>query len=173
MEFNKINSEYKIIRNEIDERCDQLHQKHQIHTKCKNGCSKCCMNFSVLPVEFHSILSEVLSNPPEKLNNDEPNSCLFLLNNSCSIYKHRPSICRSHGLPILNMDNEGENWELSYCPLNFTQVNENYFTLENGYQQDIFNSKLYLLNQKFIKTDQGKGYSENELIELRKIEEYL
>ena len=71
------------------------------------------------------------------------------------------------------MDDEGENWELSYCPLNFTQVDEGYFTLENGFQQDLYNSKLYLLNREFIQNYTEEKFQENELIELRKMKDYL
>lgn len=130
------------------------------------------MNFSVLPVEFFSILNAIKENPPA-LNLDDDSKCLFLVNHSCQIYEHRPSICRSHGLPILNMDAEGENWELSYCPLNFTKVEADYFTLENGFQQDVYNSKLYLSNQEFVKDFENGTYSENELIELRALQKYF
>lgn len=166
-------SEYKLIINEIDLKCKDLHKQHKSQTSCKKGCCDCCINFSVLPIEFHSILTEISSIPKIELNYNELENCIFLIDSSCIIYNNRPSICRSHGLPILNMDIEGENWELSYCPLNFTKTNESYFTLENGFHQDVYNSKLYMLNQKFIKTNEGKAFAKNELIELRKIKDFL
>ena len=164
---------YTKIISEIDQRCIQLHQKHQKHTLCKKGCSQCCMNFKVLPVEFHAILSAIQVQPPQQLNKDSSEGCIFLVDNTCTIYEHRPSICRSHGLPILNMDIEGENWELSFCPLNFTKVDEAYFTLENGFQQDLFNSKLYLANREFVKKFENPKYSENELLELSELVNFL
>ena len=162
---------YNTIINELDTRCNQLHQTHQAHTRCRKGCSQCCMDFSVLPVEFYSILAAIKNNPPIQLNEHE--GCIFLVDHACTIYEHRPSICRSHGLPILNMDAEGENWELSFCPLNFTKVDDDYFSLDNGFQQDVFNSKLYLANREFVSEFKENKFSENELIELRKLKEYF
>lgn len=164
--------QYKKVRVEIDKTCQTLHKQHLHHTQCRNGCDSCCMNFSVLPIEFFSILDAIKNNPPQ-LNSDNTDKCLFLVNHACQIYEHRPSICRSHGLPILNMDSEGENWELSYCPLNFTNVDEDYFTLDNGFQQDVYNSELYLANREFVKHFENGKYSENELLELRMLKEFL
>lgn len=163
--------EYNTIINELNTRCNKLHVIHQQHTMCKKGCSQCCMDFSVLPIEFYAILEAIKDNPPLRYNKKE--GCAFLVDNTCSIYEHRPSICRSHGLPILNMDETGEQMELSFCPLNFTKVDDNYFTLDNGFQQDVFNSKLYIANRKFIKEFKQGDFSENELIELQKLKNYL
>lgn len=171
-ESEKIIDQYRKERNKIQLKCTKLHAVHVNHFQCRKGCDSCCINFSVLPVEFFSILKAIKSQPPQ-LSNKNPDQCLFLVNHCCQIYEHRPSICRSHGLPILNMDDEGENWELSYCPLNFTQVDEGYFTLENGFQQDLYNSKLYLLNREFIQNYTEEKFQENELIELRKMKDYL
>ncbi|MFA9389501.1 MAG: YkgJ family cysteine cluster protein [Prolixibacteraceae bacterium] len=163
---------YIKVRQGIDQTCHSLHLEHSKNTKCRNGCDSCCMNFSVLPVEFFSILSQIKTKSI-RLNLADAEKCLFLVDHSCQIYEHRPSICRSHGLPILNMDAEGENWELSYCPLNFTDVEDTYFTLENGFQQDLFNSKLFLTNREFILSNQDKNFQEHELIELRRMKDFL
>ncbi len=163
---------YQSIRLEIDKRCQQLHKEHKAHTQCRKGCSACCMDFSVLPVEFHSILAEIKNQGSVPLN-DTTEGCLFLVNNACTIYAFRPSICRSHGLPILNMDNEGENWELSFCPLNFEDADEEYFTLDNGFQQDLYNSKLYLANLEFITTYKEVKYREDELVEMSTLKNFL
>ena len=171
MENNAI-EKYRAVRREITEKCDVLHQEHRNYTQCRKGCDSCCMNFSILPVEFFSILDAIKANPP-KLNLNNEDKCLFLVDHTCQIYEHRPSICRSHGLPILNMDAEGENWELSYCPLNFKTVDEDYFTLNNGYQQDLYNSKLYLANREFVQAFKEKQFQANELIELRELKKYL
>ncbi len=166
------NENYRKIRLEIDGQCQKLHEEHKAHTQCRKGCSACCMNFSVLPIEFHSILAEIKKQGVPKMNETDE-GCLFLVNNGCTIYEFRPSICRSHGLPILNMDSEGENWELSYCPLNFENADEEYFTLENGFHQDLYNSKLYLANREFISNFQKISYKEDELVDLRNIKNHF
>jgi Fe-S-cluster containining protein len=130
------------------------------------------MDFSVLPVEFHAILDEIKQQGNLQIN-ETAEGCLFLVNNACTIYEFRPSICRSHGLPVLNMDDEGENWELSYCPLNFEEADEEYFTLENGFQQDLYNSKLYLANQAFIASFKEITYREDELVDMSNLKRYL
>jgi Fe-S-cluster containining protein len=168
----QILDQYLFIRNEIDRTCDRLHQEHKENTKCRKGCSDCCMNFSLLPVEFISILEEI-KDKEVKLNIEDKDKCLFLSDGTCQIYAHRPSICRSHGLPILNMDEEGENMELSFCPLNFQEVEIDYFTMENGYQQDTFNSKLYLVNKEFVNSYEDEKFTENQLIDLRELSNYL
>jgi Fe-S-cluster containining protein len=164
---------YLKLRKEIDKTCDTLHEIHKKHTACKLGCDECCMNFRLLPVEFHSICFSLKDSKTTINNNPDQDSCLFLHNHSCLIYQNRPIICRSHGLPILDMDQEGEDWELSFCPLNFNATKDEYFTHQNCYHQDSFNSKLYLLNLEFIKAHDGIEYKRDEMIEISKFREYL
>jgi hypothetical protein len=71
------------------------------------------------------------------------------------------------------MDQEGENWELSFCPLNFKENDDEYFTHSNCYPQDTFNSKLYMLNLEVIKTLDGIAYENDEMIEIKRFKEYL
>jgi uncharacterized protein len=171
-EASKAIAEYRKIRASIQQKCTRLHNLHHAHLQCRKGCDSCCINFSVFPVEFFSILTAISSNPPQ-LNNENHEQCLFLVNQTCQIYEHRPSICRSHGLPILNMDETGEQWELSYCQLNFKTADESYFTLENGFKQDYYNSKLFLINREFLAHSDETTFSETDLIDLRKMKEYL
>lgn len=160
---------YSQLRDEIDTRCTQLHEMHQEHTQCKRGCSDCCMNFSVLPVEFHAILSEIKAHFKGELTPTNNEACLFLVDHACTIYENRPIICRSHGLPILFMDNAGENFNLSFCPLNFRKADDDYFSIESSYEQDLYNSKLYQINKAFIEAYEEVKYSENQMIELSKL----
>jgi Fe-S-cluster containining protein len=167
--FQKYFDKYQKIRGEVDASCKKLHAAHSKYTKCAKGCSDCCMNFSVLPVEFHAILDSIKNKEIQTSDPDKPDGCLFLIHNVCGIYHERPVICRSHGLPILHMNNSGDNWELSVCPLNFTTLPDEYFIAENCYYQDTFNSKLFMLNREFIKNFDEVKYKENELIELSKL----
>ncbi len=171
--FQKYFDNYKNIRNEVDAKFNMLHAKHSKYTKCAKGCSDCCMNFSVLPVEFHAILDSIKNKEIQISYPENPNECIFLMQKECGIYHERPVICRSHGLPILHMNNSGDNWELSVCPLNFTTVADDYFIAENCYYQDTFNSKLFMLNREFIQHFDEVKYAENELVELRKLASFL
>jgi uncharacterized protein len=144
-EFN----EYRQIRNEVDAVCSQLHRTHEPHTQCRKGCSACCMNFGLTPVEFHAIAKALNGKQVECNPQAEPEDCIFLIDHICSIYDERPLICRSHGLPIVQLNDDTDELELSFCPLNFTQVDDEYFTMDNSYDQDRFNSKLARNNFAF------------------------
>jgi Fe-S-cluster containining protein len=165
----KIEHHFSLLRNDIESTCNKLHRQHHEFTSCKKGCDECCMNFKLLPVEFYSILNSIKDTAIAIRKTDNPEECPFLVDHCCQIYEFRPLICRSHGLPILNMDEEGENWELSFCPLNFIENDHDYFTNENCYQQDLYNSKLYLLNQEFINHFNEKKIDKTTMYDLREL----
>ena len=71
------------------------------------------------------------------------------------------------------MDAEGEEWQLSFCELNFTEAPEDLFDFENTYPQDTYNSRLFLINQEFIKEYKEYPYKPEELIPLRNLKNYL
>lgn len=169
----RIIGKYLLLRENVDNSCSSLHNIHYNFTHCKQGCDECCMNFRLLPIEFYSILLFLKESKLRNLNSSESESCPFLTNHSCTIYEHRPIICRSHGLPILDMDQDGDNWELSFCPLNFKDNDDEYFTHSNCYHQDTFNSKLYMLNLEFVKALDGIEFESNEMIEIKRFREYL
>lgn len=162
-------SEYRKLRTQIDSEVANLEKTHTEHLKCKSGCDLCCMDYRIFPVEYYSILNELKENNPilNELKTDLPkDTCVFLQNHKCSIYGARPIICRTHGLPLLFANDNGE-WELSACELNFTQFNFEEFTFDNTFPQDKFNSKLFLLNKKFIKTLSEKSFNEFDLLPLK------
>ena len=66
------------------------------------------------------------------------------------MYESRPIICRTHGLPLLFMNDE--QWELSACELNFTEFDDEEFKEENTFPQDTFNSKLFMINKRFVES---------------------
>jgi uncharacterized protein len=124
------------------------------------------MDFSIFPVEFHSILEEIRNSTPEYNDTAAEGECLFLVNGLCSIYGSRPVICRTHGLPLLSMGEE--EWELNHCVLNFKEAAP-LFDESNTFLQDRYNSKLFLLNREFIKSFREKDYTEFELIPLKEL----
>lgn len=158
---------YEQLRDEIDQLSNQLSSLHKGHMQCKKGCDLCCMNYSLLPVEYYAI-KEQLKDQPIKSENCEEDACTFLINHECQIYENRPIICRTHGLPLLFMNDE--QWELSTCELNFTEFDDEDFDSENTFPQDKFNSKLFILNKTFIK-ENNLPYSDFDLIPLCKLAE--
>ncbi|MGD9929273.1 MAG: YkgJ family cysteine cluster protein [Mangrovibacterium sp.] len=163
MSFNF--EKYRQLLNEVDAISDQLSQLHAEHMACKKGCDLCCMDYKVFPVEYYAIRDSLKTHPVE-LQPSVDGSCIFLKDHCCHIYENRPVICRTHGLPLLFMNDD--QWELSACELNFTSFDDEDFSTENTFPQDRFNSKLFLINQKFIKENQ-LDYSEFHLIDISRL----
>jgi len=67
------------------------------------------------------------------------------------------------------MNEEGDQWELSHCELNFTLVDEDYFDEENTYPQDTINSKLFMMNKAYISSQPSCKYEEFDLIPLKEL----
>lgn len=166
--------EYLDYRNEIDTLSKSLSGKHAKHMECKAGCDMCCMDYSVFPIEFHFILNELKKEKTQPQLNEsaKDEDCIFLNNHKCAIYQSRPIICRTHGLPLIYM-NEGGEWELSACELNFTEFDMEEFSEENTFPQDKFNSKLFMLNKEFIRNFSEVKYSEFDLIPIKKLKKYF
>ncbi len=162
--------QYKVLLNEIDNHSKALEKEHSDEMVCKAGCDMCCMDYSIFPIEFYSILNDIKSAGlhPETTEVQNENVCVFLKNHVCTIYEQRPVICRTHGLPLLFMNDDSE-WELSVCDLNFTEFDFGNFSLENTFPQDKYNSKLFLLNKKFISEFDKKKYSEFDLIPIKEL----
>ena len=167
---------YGQLRSEIDSLSETLEKEHQKHLSCKSGCDLCCMDYNIFPVEFYSILNELqiqkfkTKQLPKK--EKEISICVFLNEHKCTIYRSRPIICRTHGLPLL-YNNDDDEWELSTCELNFTDFNFGQFSEKNTFAQDKYNSKLFVLNRNFVANFSDKKFDEKELIPLKKLTEYL
>ncbi len=164
---NDILEEYHALRQELDEHCAKLYTLHAAHLKCKAGCDMCCMDFSVLPIEYHAIKEQAGEDLKKGMVPASEGECPFLVNHRCVIYNARPTICRTQGLPLLFMGEE--NWELSACELNFTGFDYGEFTEENTFPQDRYNSRLYMLNLKFIESLPGRPYEPDQLIPLKRL----
>ena len=162
-------AKYRHLRNEVNNLCEKLSVLHKDRMECKEGCSQCCMNFQVLPVEYFAILEELRNNLPAEFRelDEDADECNFLIDDMCQIYVSRPFICRTHGLPLLFMNQEGDAWELSACPLNFTDFDN--FHSDNTFPQDTYNSKLFLINQQFIKHYKQEGFGEFDLIPITRL----
>lgn len=159
---------YRKLRDKIDFLALKLENKHQKHMQCKAGCDMCCMDYRIFPVEFYHIRNSLKASGyhhtvPQP--NDQE-SCVFLKDHQCAIYEERPVICRTHGLPLLYQNDEGD-WELSACDLNFTEFDMREFSNKNTFPQDIFNSELFMVNKEFISTFDEKNYDEFDLIPVK------
>ncbi|MEZ4451735.1 MAG: YkgJ family cysteine cluster protein [Nannocystaceae bacterium] len=104
---------------------------------CREGCDRCChQRFGVFEVEaavLREALAELEVRDPElrarvRRQADDPahgRRCALLVDGRCAVYEARPTICRSHGLPILaeepaEVGAQGSRGRVDHCPLNFT-----------------------------------------------------
>jgi Fe-S-cluster containining protein len=160
---------YFDIRRTVDARVEELTTLHHNHLTCHKGCDKCCYSFRIFPVEWFAIANELglEATPDATLPIADDERCAFLKNGACSIYASRPIICRTHGLPLLNMDEEGENYELSFCELNFTEADEDEFAEETVFVQDKYNAMLYNANKDFLAANPQLNLSPDLLIPLK------
>lgn len=103
----------------------RLTEHYREHLVCRPGCSACCRHdLSLFPVEAAVVRAAVLALAEETRNLisrqalSGPCSCPFLIDDRCAIYRDRPLICRTQGLPLLIEGDYGER-TVDFCPLNF------------------------------------------------------
>jgi uncharacterized protein len=158
---------YHTLTKDIDALSLSLEKTHAKHLNCKKGCDLCCMAISVFPIEYYAIKAELekLKLPSLPIPKDNA-QCRFLVDHSCSIYQSRPVICRTHGLPLVYMSMDTDEYELSLCELNFTNFDFEEFDEENTFPMDRINSRLYQLNKHFVSEFEGGKYTEQDRIPL-------
>lgn len=154
---------YRRFVTKVDKLTESLSTLHNEHMQCRKGCDLCCMNYRIFPVEYFA-MQQALDQKPIDTQESKDGGCIFLKDHACQIYEHRPFICRTHGLPLLYMNDD--QWELSACELNFTEFDDEDFSDENTFPQDRFNSELFQLNKQFI-ADDKLYFSEFDLLEMK------
>ncbi len=117
--------------------------------RCGPGCSSCCTRFSVLPLEAALMFAARPSWAPARAAGKD--RCRLLSGDRCSIYPHRPIICRTQGLPIAYVHEDGTTLEVSACPLNFAEDHQ--FIHEELLFLDHYNDRLAELNRRYCRTN--------------------
>lgn len=164
--------QYRQLCSEVDETAAKLEKVHADHMHCRKGCPGCCMNLSVWPVEFYSILNEmkVANWPRPQLNDDK--ECGFLdEEDGCQIYPFRPIICRTHGLPLVYWHEETDppGWGVMFCEQNFTAADEIDFGPDTTLNMDEINEKLARINLAFLEANPDLNLKPTDRIELRQL----
>lgn len=115
---------YEKLVARVDELCQQIENRLAGHLACKSGCSSCCLEITIFPVEADA-LKHAFNELPEL---DKENirrhleavplseSCCLLKDDCCLLYQSRPIICRTHGLPILYREDNVQ--KVDCCPKN-------------------------------------------------------
>jgi hypothetical protein len=113
------------LHTELDAVVQTLVSLHSDRLQCRRGCSACCVDdLTVYEVEADRIranCTEVLESAPHPAG-----ACAFLdESGACRIYRDRPYVCRTQGLPLrwFGEDSEGETVELrDICSLNESET---------------------------------------------------
>ena len=173
--MNNAIQQYRQLRDAIDQKATALKKVHSMHMECAKGCCGCCMNLSVWPVEFYSIVEEMKCFEWDKPQFNEVAACGYLKDGLCSIYPFRPIICRTHGLPLVYWHDETDppGYGVMFCEKNFQGEDEIDFAPENTLNMDEVNEKLARLNIAFIEENQDLSTEPTTRIELQKLSDYL
>lgn len=165
---------------EVEQRLAPLRARHAGSLVCHRGCSSCCTDITVLPVEWHAI-ELAIGSAALGPRNDNPEKCPFVEpDGACGIYSARPLICRIHGLPLSypveEYDDSGErirrnppSRHVLWCDLNFAGVDK----FEPGFPEDEifdmvwFDRRIEDINNLFLRSQAGKIYGAGQVLSLR------
>jgi uncharacterized protein len=136
-------TQYRKLQNYCDKWSSGLIQKYPKDITCNKKCSNCCILNSVCLLEAYSIVRTQKKTHKPKTNK----TCVFLKNDLCSIYKARPIICRTHGLPITSTFIKKRF--LDCCPKNFITKKHSDIPPKDLFPLDTVNENLMRLNLAF------------------------
>jgi Fe-S-cluster containining protein len=165
---------YRDLRSRIDEKIKKLEELHGSDITCHSGCMACCTNLTVFPVEFFAIQEDLKKTRTIQRASffNESAPCGFLNEEGlCRIYPFRPIICRTHGLPILFLNDSQEDpaWEVSFCELNFRNKTGIEFPDDTLLDIETINAELNHINEQFISSPSGNEYCSQQRIQLKKL----
>ena len=112
----------------VDELCSRIEGEFADQIACRSGCSGCCRHITLSWVEAVALATSLAALPSAEVEEIRhrartaslDGACPLLTDDRCALYRSRPIICRTHGLPILTQqDGTGR---VDFCPLNFTGV---------------------------------------------------
>jgi uncharacterized protein len=157
---------YQLLMARVDAFGQTIHQRYPTQITCHAGCDGCCyQQFTVFSVEAHHLAQAVVGLAPEarqhllaRLQQADPwriidtsAPCVLLEHGRCSLYAHRPLICRMHGFPISSrMIERTDGGQRDCCPLNFTDVPLQDIVPQAVYNLDLVNQTLVAINHLFV-----------------------
>ena len=126
---------YEQFIKELDVKLANYFELHKAYIHCKPGCSACCEkgDYPLTSIELEYLMQGyiALDNITKQVVQQNINSmkkggaCPFLVDKKCSVYAHRPIICRVHGLAYRYKENK---LKLPYCAnygLNYANILKN------------------------------------------------
>ncbi|MBX2861638.1 MAG: YkgJ family cysteine cluster protein [Vampirovibrio sp.] len=110
----------------LDKQSAELHEANADEINCKKGCSSCCIDgFKIRYIEAAWLLNGFAQLPPAiaqqimqqvQAKPDAIGKCPLLIDDACSLYQHRPALCRAYGVLVKVND------QVSTCDLNFNDA---------------------------------------------------
>ena len=127
MDMTSLLDNYQNLLARIDALCQAINSSLGERITCSEGCSSCCTAITLFPVEA-AALQAALDELPEHeseairlhvIQHGDSERCPLLSNHRCLLYKARPIICRTHGLPIIYTEDDLRKSDC--CPLNLSE----------------------------------------------------
>lgn len=126
---------YEQFIKELDRKLANYFELHKAYIHCKPGCSACCEkgDYPLTSIELEYLMKGyiALDNTTKQVVQQNINeiekggACPFLVDKKCSVYAHRPIICRVYGLAYRYKENK---LKLPYCAnygLNYANILKN------------------------------------------------
>ena len=158
--------QYQRLVARVDTFGQAIRQRYPTQITCHAGCDGCCyQQLTVFPVEAHHLAQAVAALAPEVRQHllarlqqtdpwrlvDPPPPCVLLEHGRCSLYDHRPLICRIHGFPVSSpMIERPDGGQRDCCPLNFADVPLQDIAPQAVYNLDLVNQILAAINYLFV-----------------------
>jgi len=145
---------YRSLVAKVDALCRKVVTEFDEHISCQPGCDGCCRHLSLFSVEAVALAMALQELPAVEAEHIRKlasaattnSHCPLLQNGRCLLYPARPIICRSHGLPLLVIQDGTKR--IDYCPQNFRGVP----AIPAGavINLDLLNTTLATINALFI-----------------------
>ena len=162
--------QYQHLKARVDAFGQTIGQHYPTQITCHAGCDGCCyQQFTIFPIEAQHLAQAVMALTPEARQRllarlqqenpwriiDTPTPCVLLEHGCCSLYEHRPLICRIHGFPISStMIERSDGGQRDCCPLNFTDMALQDIVPQAIYNLDLVNQILAAINHLFVQERQ-------------------
>jgi Fe-S-cluster containining protein len=153
---------YENLKARIDEKFDQISSKYPKAFHCQSGCHQCCHpDLTLSLIEALALIDRLKQDEAlalacvenEKQNPFQSSRCAFLNpHGQCMIYEFRPTVCRTHGAPLLveiedQRSKKSQEIVQSSCELNFTQGLK--IQVGDWFNQHTLATMIGLFNQYF------------------------
>jgi len=140
---------------------------------CKAGCSDCCVNIAVFPVEWYAITLWLEAHGFAFLDLPDAHHCVFLKNGGCGIYPIRPLICRVSGVPLMYLTEDDDypdgqapahpEYQVTWCEYNFRDISgeasQKVMSDDTVIDMEALNVRLAEINYHFLKTKEGRTFN--------------